>query len=187
MVEVEPDGAQTTRSRRWYQEPVLETRPDPGWYAPIFDPEREGPVAVGIDVIEIARIQRSLTDFGERFLRRVYTEREREIYRGRVSELAARFAAKEATSKALGTGIRGIRWREMEVLPNRRGKPVLVLHGGAATRAHALGLTHFSVSLTHSRTDAMAFVVGSGPGSTPTTEGDLTRHQVADAPMEKNA
>ncbi len=128
-------------------------------YVPEFDPERAGAVAVGIDVIEIARIQRALDDFGERFLRRVYTERERERYAGRVPELAARFAAKEATSKALGTGIRGIRWREMEILSNRRGKPVLVLHGGAAARAARLGLVAFDVSLTHSRTDAMAFVV----------------------------
>ena len=116
-------------------------------------------VAVGIDVIEIARIQRALDDFGERFLRRVYTEAERYRYRSRVSELAARFAAKEATSKALGTGIRGIRWREMEILSNPRGKPVLVLHGGAAERARSLGLASFDVSLTHSRTAAMAFVV----------------------------
>ncbi len=184
MTEAQQDGAQPTRSRRWYREPALETRP--GWYAPIFDPEREGPVAVGIDIIEIERIERSLTDFGERFLRRVYTERERETYRGRVSELAARFAAKEATSKTLGTGIRGIRWREMEVLPNRRGKPVLILHGSAAARAHALGLTHFSVSLTHSRRDAMAFVVASGPGSAASTEGELDRHQVVDAAMEND-
>lgn len=129
-------------------------------YVPDFDPERSGAVAAGVDVIEIARIQRVLDDFGERFLRRVYTERERERYRGRISELAVRFAAKEATSKALGTGIRGIRWREMEVLSNRRGKPVLVLHGQAAERAAQLGLTDFSVTLTHSRTDAVAFVVG---------------------------
>jgi holo-[acyl-carrier protein] synthase len=128
-------------------------------YVPEFDPEKEGRVAVGTDIIEIARIKRSLDDFGERFLKRVYTERERERYRGRVSELAARFAAKEATSKALGTGIIGIHWREMEVLSNRRGKPVLILHGTAAQRARQLGLTDFSVSLTHSRTDAMAFVV----------------------------
>ena len=82
-----------------------------------------------------------------------------------MNEIAARFAAKEATSKALGTGIVGIRWQEMEVLPNRRGKPVLILHGRAAERARQLGLTDFSVSLTHSRTDAMAFVVATGPGS----------------------
>jgi holo-[acyl-carrier protein] synthase len=128
-------------------------------YVPEFDPERCGDVAVGTDIIEIARIERALAEFGERFLKRVYTERERERYRYRISELAARFAAKEATSKALGTGIRGIHWREMEILPNRRGKPVLVLHGQAAERAKQLGLTDFSVSLTHSRSDAMAFVV----------------------------
>jgi holo-[acyl-carrier protein] synthase len=129
-------------------------------YQPELDPERCGAVAVGIDTIEIARIRRTLADFGDRFLWRVYTERERERYGSRISELAARFAAKEATSKALGTGIRGIRWREMEVLANERGKPVLILHGSAAERAALLGLVHFDVSLTHSRTDAIAFVVG---------------------------
>jgi holo-[acyl-carrier protein] synthase len=129
-------------------------------YAPELDPERCGPIVAGVDIIEIARIERTLRDFGERFLQKVYTERERERYAGRVSELAARFAAKEATSKALGTGIRGIRWREMEILSNRRGKPLLVLHGGAARRADDLGLVAFDVSLTHSRTEAMAFVVG---------------------------
>ena len=128
-------------------------------YVPEFDPERCGAISVGIDVIEIARIDRTLSDFGERFLRRVYTEEERERCRWGVSELAARFAAKEATSKALGTGIRGIRWKEMEVLANRRGKPVLVLHGSAAARAATLRLVSFDVSLTHSRTEAMAIVV----------------------------
>lgn len=152
------------RKRPPWREPELEDRQGPGWYHPVFDPEAEGAVAVGIDLIEIPRIQRAYDDFGERFLRRVYTGRERERYRGRINELAARFAAKEATSKALGTGIIGIRWREMEVLPNRRGKPVLILHGQAAERARRLGLMHFSVSLTHSRNDAMAFVVASrGP------------------------
>jgi holo-[acyl-carrier protein] synthase len=129
-------------------------------YIPEFDAERAPRVVAGVDIIEIARIERTLADFGDRFLQRVFTARERERYAGRPSELAARFAAKEATSKALGTGIRGIRWREMEILANRRGKPVLVLHGGAAERASQLGLVAFDVSLTHSRTDAMAFVVG---------------------------
>ncbi|MFN8591463.1 MAG: holo-ACP synthase [Thermomicrobiales bacterium] len=132
-----------------------------GWviYIPQFDPERCGLVAVGVDIIEIDRIQRSLSRFGDRFLQRVYTDRERERYATRVPELAARFAAKEATSKALGTGIRGIRWREMEILSNRRGKPILVLHGNATARAAHLGLVAFDVSLTHSRAEAMAFVV----------------------------
>ena len=95
-------------------------------YVPEFDPEKCGRVVVGIDLIEIPRIQRALDDFGERFLNRVYTQRERDRYRTRISELAARFAAKEAISKALGTGIRGIKWREMEVVANRRGKPIVV-------------------------------------------------------------
>lgn len=145
-------------------------------YQPEFDPERSGEVAVGVDIIEIERIRKALEDFGDRFLNRVYTERERERYRTRISELAARFAAKEATSKVLGTGIRGIRWREMEVLPNRRGKPVLVLHGRAAERARMLGLTDFSVSLTHSRSDAMAFVVavkGRGGSQESVTDGHV--------------
>lgn len=152
-----------------------------GWYVPELDAERSGSIAVGIDAIEIARIGRTLDDFGERFLRRVYTARERERYAGRVSELAARFAAKEATSKALGTGIRGIRWRDMEILSNRRGKPVLILHGRAAARAAHLGLTAFDVSLTHTRSEAMAIVValrGIGP--------DGAEHPADQASWERN-
>ena len=129
-------------------------------YVPQFDSESSGDIATGVDIIEIERIARTLRDFGDRFLRRCFTERERTRYRRNSAELAARFAAKEATSKALGTGIRGIKWREMEIVSNARGKPVLVLHGGAAARAEQLGLVAFDVSLTHSRTDAMAFVVG---------------------------
>ncbi|MFQ5792867.1 MAG: holo-ACP synthase, partial [Acidobacteriota bacterium] len=85
------------------------------------------------------------------FLERIYTPTEVTYCRGRVAELAARFAAKEAVSKALGTGLRGIDWREMEILPDRRGKPLVTLHGRAGQRAAALGLTHFALSLSHSR------------------------------------
>ncbi|MBX6342931.1 MAG: holo-ACP synthase [Thermomicrobiaceae bacterium] len=109
--------------------------------------------------MEIDRIRGALERFGQRFLARVYSERERARYGSRVPELAARFAAKEAVMKALGTGVRGIRWRDIEVLPNRRGKPIVVLHGTAAARADLLGFTHLAVSLTHSRTQAMAVVV----------------------------
>jgi len=129
-------------------------------YVPEFDPEKSGAIAVGIDVIELDRIERSLAEFGQRFLDRVFTAAEQAKFRDRPNELAGRFAVKEAASKVLGTGIRGIRWKEMEVLTNRRGKPVLVLHGGAAERAELLGLNEFSVSITHSRTDAVAIVVG---------------------------
>jgi holo-[acyl-carrier protein] synthase len=115
--------------------------------------------SVGVDAVEIDRIARSLERFGERFLRRVYTEKEVFYCRGRVPELAARFAAKEAISKALGTGIRGIVWREMEILPDRRGKPLVYLHGRAAARATELGLAEFEVSLTHARELAIAVVI----------------------------
>jgi holo-[acyl-carrier protein] synthase len=130
-------------------------------YVPIWDPEAAGPVEVGVDIIEIERVQRVLDRHGERFLTRIYTVRERERYGRRTQELAARFAAKEATMKALGTGVRGVRWRDIEVLPNRRGKPIIVLHETAKRRAELLGLTHWSVSLTHSRGDAMAIVIAS--------------------------
>lgn len=145
-------------------------------YEPEFAPDRCGLVTVGVDIIEIARIERTLRDFGDRFLHRVYTESERTRYGAYPPELAARFAAKEATSKALGTGIRGIRWREMEVLSNPRGKPVLRLHGGAAQRATQLGLVAFDVSLTHSRTEAMAFVVALRDPNFRGEEGTATWH-----------
>lgn len=138
-----------------------------GKYTPIWDPEAAGPIEVGIDIIEIERIGRVLEKFGNRFLERIYTPTERERYAGRVSELAARFAAKEATMKALGTGVRGVHWRDIETLSNRRGKPILVLHGTAARRAELLGLTYWSVSLTHSRGDAMATVIASKSRRTP--------------------
>ena len=113
----------------------------------------------GIDIIEIPRIARIVERYGDRFLQRVYTQPEQALYGGRVPELAARFAAKEAISKALGTGIWGIRWREMEVLPDKRGKPLVYLHGAAAARARALNLRHFEISLSHSREFAVAVVV----------------------------
>jgi holo-[acyl-carrier protein] synthase len=124
--------------------------------------ERVTPLSVGVDIIEIERIQQVLQRHGERFLRRVYTEAEIAYCRGRIHELAARFAAKEAMSKALGTGIvgrGGIFWREVEVLPDARGKPLIHLHGQAQDRAQSLGLKKFAISLSHSQEYAVAFVV----------------------------
>ncbi len=128
-------------------------------YLPIWDPDSAGPVEVGVDVIEIERIKDVLSRFGERFLNRIYTEREANRYGHRPAELAARFAAKEAVMKALGTGVRGVRWRDIEIVSNRRGKPIIVLHETAARRARLLGFNHFAVSLTHSRTESIAMVV----------------------------
>ena len=115
--------------------------------------------AVGIDVIEIDRVGEVLARFPERFLARVYTPEERAFCRGRVPELAARFAAKEAVMKALGTGARSVGWRDIEVLPDRRGKPLVYLYGGAAARAEHIGLEAIDISLTHNNTFAIASVV----------------------------
>lgn len=134
-------------------------------------------LSVGVDIVDISRIARACERWGERFLTRIYTERELARYRERVPELAVRFAAKEAISKALGTGINGIGWREMEILSDRRGKPTVTLHGAALARAQELGLDEWALSLSHSDSDAVAFVVArEGPGrdfAHPSHERDL--------------
>lgn len=118
----------------------------------------------GLDLIEIKRIQKALDRHGERFLKRIYTEAEIKQARGNAPEMAARFAAKEAASKALGTGIGLVSWREMEIINDFSGKPRLYLHGRAALIAKELGYTTWSVSLTHSRNMAAAVVVCLGEG-----------------------
>jgi holo-[acyl-carrier protein] synthase len=118
-------------------------------------------LSVGVDVIETERIARALERWGDRFLSHVYTQAELRHCRDQVPELAVRFAAKEAVSKALGTGLRGVTWREMEILTDSRGKPLVQLHGRAKRRAEKLGLDEFAISLSHSRRYAVAFVVAS--------------------------
>jgi holo-[acyl-carrier protein] synthase len=120
-----------------------------------------GGLTCGVDLIEIDRIEAAVERWGDRILNRVWTEREQAYCRGRGPQLASRFAGKEAVSKALGTGIKDIIWREIEILPDRRGKPMLFLHGRAKERATKLGLTQWAVSLTHSRNFACAMVVAS--------------------------
>jgi holo-[acyl-carrier protein] synthase len=114
----------------------------------------------GIDLIEIERIAVTVRRFGQRFLDRIYTQRELAYCRGRTERLAGRFAAKEAVSKALGVGIRRLRWRDIEVLPNRAGKPEVYLYGKAAAAARFKGINGISVSITHSRTLAAAVAIG---------------------------
>lgn len=115
----------------------------------------------GVDLIELGRIADSLETFGERFTRRVYTAGELAYAQGRVPELAARFAAKEAAAKALGTGMwrQGILWTDVEVVSEASGRPSLRLHGEALALAQRLNWNEVSLSLTHSRAHAIAFVV----------------------------
>ena len=115
---------------------------------------------IGIDIIEIARIQRTIDRWGETFLHRVYTESELGLCREKPSSLASRFAGKEAVMKALGTGTKGISWREIEILAEPSGKPVVHLNGKAQERATDLGLDKLAISLSDSKQHAIAFVVG---------------------------
>ncbi len=116
-------------------------------------------LAIGVDLIEVERIKRSLDRYGERFLGRVFTERERSYCSGRPQSLAARFAAKEAVGKALGTGIGDISWQEIEVVNEENGRPTLRLHGAAQRAAHRQGLSEWAVTLSHTETHAVSMVV----------------------------
>ena len=117
-------------------------------------------LVTGIDIIEIHRIRDVVSRWGDRFLRRIYTPEELAFCSGKENRLAARFAAKEAASKALGLGIRGIAWKEIEVVRQRGHPPSLKLHGRAAKRAEFLGIIHLTISISHSRDYAVASVVG---------------------------
>lgn len=120
-------------------------------------------VGSGIDLVEIKRIQESYERFGKRFLDRVYTEAEQSycLRKKKAAEsLAARFAAKEAGAKALGTGIsRGVNWLEIEVVRAPGGRPAIRFHGRAAEIAAQLGVAHVALSLTHTAEIAMANVL----------------------------
>ncbi|MBV9436602.1 MAG: holo-ACP synthase [Acidobacteria bacterium] len=123
-------------------------------------------LGTGIDICEVARIEQSIARFGEQFLRRVFTEQEIRYCQSKknsVERYAARFAAKEAAMKALGTGwAHGVVWKSVEVGREPRGRPTLLLHGKAAELAKEMGVTRVSLSLTHTETSAMAFVVLEG-------------------------
>jgi holo-[acyl-carrier protein] synthase len=116
----------------------------------------------GIDLIEIDRFQRVLERFGDRFLGRVFTQQELEETRRDTASLAARFAAKEAVSKALGTGIGAVSWHEIEIRRGPAREPVLHLHGAAYELAQEQHLTTWSVSLSHSQRYAVALAVTVG-------------------------
>ena len=120
-------------------------------------------IGIGIDLVECARIQHSLDRFGDKFLRRVFTDGEIEYSMSMkfpARHLAARFAAKEAVSKAFGTGIgKAMGWRDIDVHKRPSGEPFLVFHGGAEELAKDRKVTHALITLSHSDQHAVATIV----------------------------
>jgi holo-[acyl-carrier protein] synthase len=120
----------------------------------------EGTTELGIDIIKVDRIRAALEKFGERFSHRVLTDHERRYVRGRPETFAGRWAAKEAVSKVLGLGVRGIGWRDIEVQRLPTGQPSVRLHGRAARRAEQLGMGPIAISITHESDYAVAIAFG---------------------------
>jgi len=116
-------------------------------------------LATGIDLIEIERIEQAITRHGQRFLERIFTPRELVECAGSARMLAERFATKEAAAKALGVGIGRVSWQEIEVIPGTAAEPAIYLHGEAAQLAAEAGFTAWSLSLSHTETQALAIVV----------------------------
>lgn len=118
---------------------------------------------IGSDICSIKRIEAAYERFGGRFLDRILTSGEKKYVLSKpkdfLSRVAARFAAKEATSKALGTGLIGVGWKEIEVVRLPSGAPTIKLHGRASQRAEEIGLAYFEVTMSHERDYAIAFVM----------------------------
>ncbi len=113
----------------------------------------------GVDLIEISRVEEVVSRHGRHYLERIYTPAELEQCGKRAESLAGRFAAKEAVAKALGCGIGDVTWKEIEVLGDEQNAPVLTLHGAAEKMAKEMGLTTWSISISHSQSHSVALVV----------------------------
>ena len=120
----------------------------------------EGTTELGIDIIKVDRIANTIGRFGDRFARRVLTERERRYVRNRPENFAGRWAAKEAVSKVLGLGVRGVGWTEIEIERLPTGQPSVRLNGRAARRAEQLGMARIAVSISHEAEYAVAIAFG---------------------------
>ncbi len=116
-------------------------------------------IYTGVDLIEIPRVAGVLERYPRRFLDKVYTEGEQRYSRGQAPQLASRFAAKEAVMKALGTGVRGVPWKDIEVTRRPGNAPEVLLHRKAKARAERMGIFRMALSLSHSREMAIASVV----------------------------
>ena len=119
-------------------------------------------LSTGIDIIEIERFKESVSRQGDKFLKRVFTNQELLDCGDRLESLAARFAAKEAASKALGCGIGKVSWLDLEITRNDENQPGIILHGTALELAESLNLNTWSISLSHSDEIAIAIVVAMG-------------------------
>jgi holo-[acyl-carrier protein] synthase len=119
-----------------------------------------GTTELGIDIIQVSRIQATLAKFGRRFSRRVLTEAEDRYVRDRPENFAGRWAAKEAVSKVLGLGVRGVGWTEIEIQRLPTGQPSVRLHGRARQRAEQLGMERIAVSISHEAEYAVAIAFG---------------------------
>jgi holo-[acyl-carrier protein] synthase len=119
-----------------------------------------GTSELGIDIIKVDRIRAAIEKFGARFSGRVLTSAENRYVRGRPETFAGRWAAKEAVSKVLGLGVRGIGWRDIEIERLPTGQPAVRLHGRAASRAEQLGMARIAVSITHEADYALAIAFG---------------------------
>lgn len=117
---------------------------------------------IGVDMVKVIRVEEALARFGTRFLARCFTAVERQHCGLDAKRLAARFAAKEAVSKALGSGISGLSWRDIEIVTSACGRPAVVLHDRAAALASEAGIARCEVSLSHDGDYAVAFVVAVG-------------------------
>jgi len=114
---------------------------------------------IGVDIIEILRIERAIQRWGDHFLRRVYTSREIRLCQKRYSSLAARFAAKEAVMKTLDAANMGVVFRDIEILANSNSRPVVQLWGSAKKLAAKRGISNIDISLSHSRENAIAVAI----------------------------
>ncbi|MDP8904774.1 MAG: holo-ACP synthase [Chloroflexota bacterium] len=123
-------------------------------------PVPEGTTELGVDIIKIERIAAALRRFGDRFPRRVLTESEQRYVRNRAHTFAGRWAAKEAVSKVLGLGVRGVGWRDIEIVRLPTGQPAVRLSGRAQARAEQLGMGRIAVSISHEGDYAVAIAFG---------------------------
>ena len=115
---------------------------------------------IGVDIVEIARLEKAIARHGEAFLKRIYTDSEIKLYRKKLPSLAARFAAKEAVIKALGKPTKVISLKEIEILSSPGGQPIVNLYGKTQQQVQGMGLGNLAVTISHSKEYAVAFVSG---------------------------